>query len=91
MTRPTAAAGDPCSDDLRAQRVVLTRVFAEDGRRLPRARLAEVAAQLENADSADAIDRAVRDLVRTGLLHADADVLQLSTAASTLRRLGALF
>lgn len=90
MTRPAAAAGDPCLDDLRAQRIVLTRVFDEDGHRLPRTYLAEVATQLENADGADAVDRAVRDLVRAGLLHVDADVLQPSPAASTLRRLGAL-
>lgn len=87
MTRPTGAAGDPCSDDLRAQHIVLRRVFDEDGHRLPRARLAEIAAQLENDD---AVGRAVRDLVRAVLLQVDADVLQPSTAASTLRRLGAL-
>jgi len=90
MTRTTSAAGDPGLDDLRAQRVVLTHVFDEDGHRLPRTQLAEVAEQLENADSADAVDRAVRDLVRAGLLHVDADWLEPSPAASTLRRLGAL-
>lgn len=89
MTRSTAAAGDPCLDDLRAQRAVVECVFAAAGHRLPRARLAEVPPQLE-ADGADAVDRAVRDLVRAGLLQVEADVLQPSTAASTLRRLGAL-
>jgi len=77
-------------DDLRAQRIVLTRVFDEDGHRLPRAQLAEIAPQMKKADGADAVDRAVRDLVRAGLLHVDADGLEPSPAASTLRRLGAL-